>query len=174
VDANQAWTFNEAERRISYLARSHLAWIEEPIAADRPSEEWQHLTSIGPRLAAGENLRGKDAFQAALDAGVAVIQPDAIKWGGLSGAREVARLCRQHQVLWAPHYLAGGVGLAATAHLAVAQRASYLEMDVNPNPLRDGLLGDALTIEDGFVALADRPGHGATPDTELVDRYTIA
>ncbi len=173
VDANQAWEFAEAEQQIRALADEGLHWIEEPIAADRPADEWSVLTDIGPPIAAGENLRGDDAFETAIDAGIEVLQPDVIKWGGLSGARRIAEMARKAGVLWAPHYLAGGVGLAASAHLALACNAGFLEFDVNPNPLRDGLLGGAIMVEDGHVHIADRSGHGAIPDPEVIARYRV-
>ncbi len=162
VDANQAWEPDQATIEAAALAGEGLAWLEEPIAADRPWEEWRRLAeSDGPPLALGENLRGLPAFRAAAASGIRILQPDIIKWGGISGAIEVARVARDAGVAWAPHYLAGGIGLAATAHLAAACGASWLEFDATENALRAGLLGDAITVEDGMVRLADRLGHGA-------------
>ena len=172
VDANQGWEFAQADAEIRALANEGLEWVEEPIAADSPAEEWRALAAIGPPIAAGENLRGDSAFQDAADAGIKVLQPDIIKWGGISGARRIAGLARDAGILWAPHYLAGGVGLAASAHLAAACDAFYLEVDANPNPLRDGLLGGAIAVEDGLVRFTDRPGHGAVPDPAIIARYS--
>ena len=56
----------------------------------------------------------------------------------------------------------GGVGAVATAHLAVACGASWLESDATENALRADLLDDAITVKDGLVRLGDRAGHGAT------------
>ncbi|WMS43668.1 mandelate racemase/muconate lactonizing enzyme family protein [Acuticoccus sp. MNP-M23] len=173
VDANQAWDFSEAERQIRLLADEGLHWIEEPIAADRPSDEWSVLAEIGPAIAGGENIRGDDGFELAIDAGIEVLQPDVIKWGGISGTVRIAQMARKAGILWAPHYLASGVGLAASAHVAVACDAGFMEFDVNPNPLREGLLGGAVLVEDGQIHLADRSGHGAIPDPEVIARYRV-
>ena len=44
-------------------------WIEEPIAADEPHEAWRAVARQSEiPLAAGENLRGQQAFDDALDA----------------------------------------------------------------------------------------------------------
>src|SRR5690606_29139397 len=43
VDANQAWTQDEAVRMMPRLERFELAWLEEPLRADRPWYEWQSL-----------------------------------------------------------------------------------------------------------------------------------
>ena len=172
VDANQAWEPDEAATEAAALAGEGLAWLEEPIAADRSWEEWRRLArKDGPPLALGENLRGLPAFRAAAESGIRILQPDVIKWGGISGAREVARIARDAGIAWAPHYLAGGIGLAATAHLAVACGASWLEFDATENALRAGLLDDAITVEDGLVRLGDRAGHGAALKPIIRERH---
>ena len=172
VDANQAWEPDQAATEAEALAGEGLAWLEEPIAADRPWDEWRRLAeSNGPPLALGENLRGLSAFRAAAASGIRILQPDIIKWGGISGAMEVARIARDAGVTWAPHYLAGGIGLAATAHLAAACGASWLEFDATENALRAGLLSDAITMEDGMARIADRPGHGAALTMAMRECY---
>ena len=57
VDANQAWTVSEAKLMLHELMPYDLAWLEEPIVADRPDTEWLSLakTSDIP-LAGGENI----------------------------------------------------------------------------------------------------------------------
>ncbi len=39
-----------------------------------------------------------------------------------------------------------------------------LEMDTNPNGLRDSLVADLLRIEDGMIRLSEEPGIGIEPD----------
>jgi L-alanine-DL-glutamate epimerase-like enolase superfamily enzyme len=67
--------------------------------------------------------------------------------------------------MYCPHYLGGGIGLMASAHLLAASgQDGLLEMDINPNPLRTEALGGALTPQEGWVCLPDTPGLGLTPD----------
>ena len=67
--------------------------------------------------------------------------------------------------MYCPHYLGGGIGLMASAHLLAASgQDGLLEMDVNPNPLRTEALSGALTPQEGWVSLSDSPGLGFTPD----------
>ena len=64
-----------------------------------------------------------------------------------------------------PHYLGGAVGLMHSLHLLAAVRGpGLLEVDANPNPLREGLLGDLLTVRDGCVSLPGGQGLGLEPD----------
>jgi D-galactarolactone cycloisomerase len=165
-DANQAWSPDDAPARIAELAPYRPHWIEEPIAADEPHEAWRAVARASAiPLAAGENLRGQQAFDDALDAAyLAFAQPDVGKWGGISGGLDVARQADARDVAYCPHWLAGGVGLAASMHALAASGSvnGYAEVDANPNPLREEVF--PLAIEDGWVTLSDAPGLGVEPD----------
>ena len=87
LDANQAWSLAEAKRFIDAISDYPVKWLEEPIPADRPEDEWAELSCVSPiPLAAGENIQGIKAFSNRISAGhIAVIQPDVSKWGGVTG-----------------------------------------------------------------------------------------
>ena len=111
------------------------------------------------------NLRGQEAFDEAIDAGyLRFVQPDVGKWGGISGGLAVARHAASRNIAYCPHWLAGGVGLAASMHALAGSGSTdgYAEVDANPNPLREQVF--PLAIEDGWVTLSDVPGLGAEPD----------
>ena len=94
-----------------------------------------------------------------------VIQPDAAKWGGHSGCLPVARAALAAGRTYCPHFLGGAIGLIHSLHLLAAVRGpGLLEVDANPNPLREGLLGDLLTVRDGCVSLPGGQGLGLEPD----------
>ncbi len=167
VDANQAWTLAEALAIAPQLAPFALRWLEEPLRADRPWTEWQTLARGCPvPLAGGENLAGAAQFDAALAADVfTVVQPDAAKWGGISGCWPVIGAVQRAGRTYCPHYLGGGIGLLASAHLlAAAGGGGMLEIDANPNPLRTVLSGPLAAIVDGAARLGDAPGSGLVPD----------
>ena len=175
LDANQAWTPEEAGTRIDALAVHGPHWIEEPIAADEPPSAWKALASaIGVPIAAGENIRGLASFAAAIDSGVlAFVQPDVGKWGGISGAREVAAHAARRNVAFCPHWLAGGIGLSASMHVVAAAgtTASYVEVDANPNPLREEIA--PMEIRAGIVVLSEAPGIGIEPDLPRLARFRV-
>ncbi len=167
VDVNQGWRLDQALAAAPQLQAHNLAWLEEPLRADRPLEEWRTLADrCGVALAAGENLNDTAEFEAMMAAGViAFVQPDLAKWGGVSGCLGIARKSLSHGVVYCPHFLGGGVGLLASAHVLAAQGGGgLLEIDVNPNPLRDSLTAAALRLADGSIELGDEPGIGITPD----------
>ncbi len=170
VDANQAWDLEEAMAMSKLLARYHPVWLEEPLPADSSIDTWTKLSQASPiPLAAGENLRGDAAFDAAIASGAfAIIQPDLAKWGGLSGGVSLAKRIQAAGLRYCPHFLGGGVGLLASAHLlAAAGGDGVLEIDSNPNPLREGLAAPFPSLEDGSLQLSDAPGLGCMPDPSL-------
>jgi len=175
ADANQAWSPDEATDRIAELARFRPYWIEEPMLADQPPHAWRTLAASSPvPLAAGENLRGQAAFDEAIDGGwLAFVQPDVGKWGGISGCRQVAARAAARGVTFCPHWLGGGVGLAATMHMLAAcgTAAGYAEVDANPNPLREEVC--PMTLRDGAATLPDAPGLGVEPDLGRIARFLV-
>lgn len=167
LDANQKWTLQEAKAAARAFEPLAPAWLEEPMPVDRPDGEWAALAAATAiPLAGGENMVGEDAFDRAIDLGVlGVVQPDACKWGGIGGCFAVAQAALAAGRVYCPHFLGGGIGLVASAHLlAAAGGPGRLEVDVNPNPLREALARPFPAIAAGRMALTDAPGLGVEPD----------
>lgn len=163
ADANQAWGYACAKYFVDRLKGAPLGWLEEPIRVDAPVSEWQQLaadTSIP--LAGGENIATVAGFEDAIKTGaLGVLQPDVAKWGGLTGCMEVATKALQAGRRFCPHFLGGGIGLLASAHLlAAAGGDGLLEVDINPNPLRDAFMAGSGAMPDGNLLLSDEPGLG--------------
>jgi len=176
VDANQGWALEQAIDMAPKLEPFDLDWLEEPLRADRPWSEWRALTArTAIPLAAGENLMGDAAFDTALAEGVlGVVQPDLAKWGGISACLPLAGRIGAAGSRYCPHYLGGGIGLLASAHLlAAAGGDGILEIDANPNPLRELLCGPLATVADGRAALGGAPGLGVEPDFGALQRFAV-
>ena len=69
-----------------------------------------------------------------------------------------------------PHWLAGGIGLAASMHLVAATGtpSSLVEVDANPNPLREDVF--PFEVRDGYATLGEAPGLGLEPDLRALAR----
>ncbi len=173
VDVNQGWALAQALRMAPLLAPFDLAWVEEPLLADRPAHEWRACAqAFTPVLAGGENLRaGGFADQSEW---LGVIQPDVGKWGGISGGWAVAQAARARGKRYCPHWLGSGLGLMASAHLLAAVGGDgWLEMDVNENPLREALCQPWPALVDGALVLTQSPGLGVEPDQRAAERCLI-
>jgi D-galactarolactone cycloisomerase len=177
VDANQGWSLAEAIEMAPRLERFGLTWLEEPLRADQPWTEWRRLTTATKLpLAAGENIYGVAAFDDALATRIlSFVQPDMAKWGGFSGCKPAAAEIIKAGAIYCPHYLGGGVGLLASAHLlAAAGGPGRLEIDANANPLRTLLCGALNDIRDGRATLTDKLGLGiGTEEFVAIDRYRV-
>jgi L-alanine-DL-glutamate epimerase-like enolase superfamily enzyme len=174
ADVNQGWTLEQAMQLAPQLDAFDLAWLEEPLRADRPWSEWHRLREVtAPPLAGGENIASVEAFDNALSEGaLRVIQPDVAKWGGITACLAVARTALAAGRLYCPHYLGGGIGLLASAHLlAAAGGDGLLEIDSNDNPLRDFFCGPVAQVRDGMIILSDEPGLGIEPDLAAIAQY---
>ena len=177
ADVNQGWSVEQALESAPRLAEFNLAWLEEPIRADRPWQEWQSLRKgAGVPLAAGENIAGHAGFAQALgDDVLRVVQPDIAKWGGLTACSGIARDIMKSGKIFCPHYLGGGIGLLASAHLlAGVGGEGLLEVDANDNPLRDRFCGPVADVSDGAITLTDEPGLGIEPDLASIEQYRTA
>ncbi len=161
VDANQAWDLGEALDFTARLKDFPLKWLEEPMMATSPVAAFRELAGQCPvPLAGGENNAGTEEFDQVISGDwLQVVQPDMAKWGGFSGVLPVAGKILAAGKRFCPHYLGGGVGLAASAHiLAAAGGDGLLEIDSNPNPLR-ALLFDP-DVHEGSIVLSEQPGLG--------------
>jgi D-galactarolactone cycloisomerase len=174
ADVNQGWGIEAALQLAPPLQQFNLAWLEEPLRADRPWSEWRSLQRrLTIPLAGGENIAGRENFAVALTEGVlTVVQPDAAKWGGITGCLAVARDVLASKRHYCPHFLGGGIGLLASAHLLAASRGGgLLEVDSNDNPLREDLSGAVADIKDGEIVLPDTPGLGIEPDLAKIEKF---
>ena len=176
VDANQAWSPQEAIEQIRQLAKYQPFWIEEPIAADSPLRAWQELAAHSPLpLAAGENMRGMLEFTNAIEStAFAVLQPDMGKWGGFSAGVPLGQAIVSSKNMFCPHWLGGGIGLIASMHLkASANTFGFVEVDANPNPLRELLAPQLPKIVQGNITLNAFPGLGITPDLDALKEFQV-
>jgi L-alanine-DL-glutamate epimerase-like enolase superfamily enzyme len=172
LDTNCPWTVEEAIRIGRTLERFGLRWLEEPIW---PPEDYAGLARVRAALripiATGENDATAYAFREIVAAGGAdIVQPSITKVGGLGEARRIAAIAAAANVTLVPHSFYFGPGLAATLHFAAATPGvPYVEFP--PGELEAPLLQDPPRCVDGHVTASDRPGLGADPDPEVLDRY---
>jgi L-alanine-DL-glutamate epimerase-like enolase superfamily enzyme len=174
VDANQGWDMDAARRAVPRIAEFPLRWIEEPIPADSTPDEWAELAMLSKvPLAGGENVAGFPAFQALIAArSHRVVQPDLLKWGGVTGCLGIARAVVASGLTYCPHWLGSGLGLLAAAQLLAAVGGpGLLEHDVMENPLRTVLAQPFPQVHDGVLPLPEGPGLGAEPDLRAASAH---
>lgn len=175
ADANQAWDLDAGIAFAERTAEFNLLWLEEPLRADTTDTNWSALAAKSSTpLAGGENIAGFSAFDNAIVLGAhSVIQPDVAKWGGITGCLAVAKSVISAGKTYCPHFLGGGIGLTASAHLLAAVGGKgRLEVDVNENILRDAFKPAGEAMSNGRWQLSSEPGLGIEALPEEVKKTT--
>ncbi len=159
VDSNQSWTLATAKETLGELEDLSPFFAEESLPANAPLADWDDLaSSTCIPLAGGENIYGIENFCAMANAGLRILQPDVAKWGGVTGALDLARAMPRGTCLW-PHFMGSAVGqIAALSITAFLGETSSCEVDVNENALRTELCGNIITVKNGRVNLPSEPG----------------
>ena len=172
VDANQRWTLADAIENAARLAAYPLGWLEEPMLADRPAEEWRTFRAeCKLPIAGAENLRGHETIAEALE-WLDFVQPDVGKWGGVEGCFAVAKAALDAGRTYCPHWLSGGVGLLHSAQLmAAAGGDGLLEIDSNENPLRTTFTDLVPGVSDGHFEMAQGPGIGVEVPLDVLAQW---
>lgn len=173
VDSNQSWSLSQAQSALHEIEKYSPFFAEEPLPANAPRSDWNALAdSTHIPLAGGENLYGLDNFRSMTDAGMRYLQPDVAKWGGVSGALDLADATPDGVSIW-PHFMGTAVGqVAALSITAALGDSSACEVDVNDNALRTTLCGDAITIKEGRAALPTQPGLVVPPLPDMIERFS--
>jgi len=173
VDSNQSWTLDQAKNALGAIEAYDPFFAEEPLRADAPLADWEALAQGSQiRLAGGENIYGIDDFLSMNRAGMTVLQPDVAKWGGVSGALDLAKAVPDDVLIW-PHFMGTAIGqMAALSISAAIGHKSSCEIDVNENALRTQLCGDMLEISDGRVRLPNTPGLVVPPDPACLQSFS--
>ncbi|KNG94995.1 mandelate racemase/muconate lactonizing enzyme family protein [Pseudaestuariivita atlantica] len=141
-------------------------WYEEPIPPDNIAEFRKVAEAVRIPVATGERMTTKAEFAAALNAGVAILQPALGRSGGIWEGKKIAALAEVHNAQMAPHLYAGPVEWAANLHLATAT-PNLLIAETIETPFHDALIKGTIKVENGHVSLSDAPGLGIEVDEAL-------
>lgn len=174
IDAGLAYDSSTAIRRAEQFAEFRPFWLEEPLHPDN-LEGYARLANRSPiRIAAGEQETTIGGFEALLDAGIHVIQPDVARVGGPSKAIEIGRLAARRHRMCVNHSYKTGISMAASLHfLAALPNSSLLEYCVEDSPLRQTLTRQRFPVVDGYVAVPQEPGLGVELDDDVLERYRV-
>jgi len=144
-----------------------------------PPENVDGLISLSQRagvpLGGGENLIGYRSFDPLIRSGaLSVVTPDLGKVGGVREARRIADAAAERGLSIAPHNIAGPVGTAFAAQVS-STWANFLALEFHAQdvPFFDELVGTPV-IQDGVIAMSDRPGIGYDVNTDAVRRWSKA
>lgn len=176
IDVNMGWSRQQALELAPRYEEFGLYWLEEPVRADDLTAYALLAERIETPLAAGENAFDCADSRALLQTGaIRYIMPDATRAGGLTEAKRICNLARIDHIPYSPHHYGSDVGFAAALHLmACTPLSGYMLRDVTDAPLREAILKEPITIEDGFALVPSGPGLGIELNEEVIAQYAMA
>ena len=156
VDANGAWSFDEARENIPWLADCGVELVEQPLPAE-DLDGLRRLTDVSSLpIIADESARTvKDVLR--LRGCVHGINVKLSKCGGLSEALKMIHLARaQSMKIMLGCFIESSLGITAAAHLSPL--VDYADLDGHLLIVNDPFSG--VQVREGRLILPDRPGIG--------------
>lgn len=173
ADAHGTWTVAEAKAFCRMVEDQDLFWFEEPVSADDKQGLAEVRRSSAVPISTGESEFTRHDFREIAELrGADVLQPDLAIAGGLTEGMRIGAIASAFNLRLAPHLWSGAPAFAAGLHLAATQSAGFiLEYSLGHNPMLHDLIEEDFPVEDGMVAIPDRPGLGITVREAFLERY---
>ena len=165
VDANMAWTGEQALERGRRLEQFHLYWYEEPCIPEEVAAHARLARELDVPIAVGESLHSEHEYrsyveQQALD----VLQIDPVTNGGITASLRALKMADAAGLRTSSHYTD-----EISAHLLCASSgAVYLEKHAFA---LDRYLQEPQRVVDGRVRPTESPGTGMRFDERALAPY---
>jgi L-alanine-DL-glutamate epimerase-like enolase superfamily enzyme len=168
VDANMAWTVEEALERGRRLEAYDLYWYEEPTIPEDVAGHARLVRELDVPIAIGESLHSPHEFRRYVDAGaVEVLQIDPITNGGITASLRALAMADEAGLKTSSHYTD-----ELSAHLLCASRQPvYLEKHAFA---LDRYLEEPQRVEDGHVRPTESPGTGIRFRPDALEPHRVA
>lgn len=179
VDANGGWTLAEAAVAIQKLTQFGIAFAEQPVAPEQPTQMAEVRRGSAVPIIADESVFTlKDARVVAALKAADVLSIYVGKAGGIAEAMKIAQFAQvQNLKCTVGSNLELGVGSAAMIHLALASRginAEEFPCDIiGPLFYEADIVREPHPIKAGEVTANAKPGLGIELDDESVARYRV-
>lgn len=165
ADANCRMDLDTALVFARAVADLNLAWLEEPVKRnDRHALSKLASENIVP-LGAGQMEQSTDRFELLAEAGVNVLQPNAVFAGGIHPALEIARNAAARGLKVSP---AGGWDLVNLHWVCGGLQEGAVELHRAQARIARLLRPDGLTLQNGTLSVPDAPGFGFDIDEEAI------
>jgi L-alanine-DL-glutamate epimerase-like enolase superfamily enzyme len=180
LDANNAYaTVAEALRALREFERAAgadgLWWFEEPLSPENVGGHAELATTVETPIATGEIHQTRWDFARLIESRAAdILQPDVGVVGGVSEYLRIAHTAESFDFPVAPHWHAN-IHAQLAAALPGTLTIEYFAL-ANDIYNFEALVTEEtrLRIEDGAIALSERPGIGIELDEDAVQRYAMS
>ena len=180
IDLQNTWPdAGRALETIRAIERYRPYFIEAPLPADNLEGYARLADSVDTRIAVGDwGFTTRHEFRELMERGrVDVVQPSAVRSGGMHEILNIAEEAYRRGLLCIPHAWCHLVGVAAEIHLAaVAPNMPFFEfpMAFPDSPVISDLLTPRLEVlPDGSIEVPQRPGLGFELNEDVVAEYRV-
>ena len=166
VDANQAFTVDEAIRRARRYEQFDIGWLEEPLPADDLGGHARLSAATSLPIAVGESLYSLLHFREYLQANAcSIVQVDAARIGGITPWLKTAHLAESFNIAVCPHFLME-LHVSLCAAVPNARWLEYI-------PQLDAITTRAMAIEGGYARPSEEPGLGISWDFAALEAMRV-
>ncbi len=173
-DCHWAYSADAANRLAAAVEPFDVWWLEDPVPPENLAVQREVTTRTTTPIAAGENrYRASEHRQLIEDRAVDIVAPDLPKVGGMRETRKIADLANLQYIPLALHNVASPIATMAGAHLGAAI-PNVLALEYHSYGLGwwEDLVEESV-IEDGRIAVPERPGLGVTLDLDVVADHLV-
>ncbi len=161
IDFNQAFSPDEAIRRMQMLDTENLAWIEEPVHATDFDGHAEVRNAINTPVQTGENWWGVRDMRKAMAAGASdFAMPDVMKIGGVTGWLDAAQMAASVDMPVASHLF-----VEISAHLLPATPTALI---LEWFDIAGAIVAESPSIGEGRVSASSQPGIGVIWDEAAI------
>ncbi|WP_420392395.1 mandelate racemase/muconate lactonizing enzyme family protein [Acuticoccus sp.] len=188
VDANHAYHTADAFAVGHALERLGVHWFEEPVVPEDLEGYRELRARLAVNIAGGETECTRWGWRRLLEGRcLSIAQPEVCALGGITEYAKVLALAHAHLTPVINHVWGSALAVAVNLQLLAAMPPvpgglhpdePMLEYDTTHNAFLTELAQEPLAIVEGVarhghVDVPDRPGHGVTPDPEVLRRYAL-
>ena len=161
ADFNQAFSVDEAVRRMQMLDEEEIAWIEEPVHATDYLGHAAVRNAIRTPVQTGENWWGvSDMTKSIAAAASDYAMPDVMKIGGITGWLAASQLAESESIPVASHLF-----VEVSAHLLKATPTALI---LEWFDIAGSVITHSPEVKDGYVSPSSDPGIGIIWDEAAV------
>ncbi|MFJ7769779.1 galactonate dehydratase [Streptomyces sp. NPDC097107] len=175
VDFHGRFTVANARKVLPHLAPFNPLFAEEVVLPEYTPLLADLVAGSPVPLATGERLYSRTDALPALQAGVAVLQPDLSHAGGISEVRRIAALAETFDVPVAPHCPLGPVSLASSLQIAfstpnflIQEQSIGIHYNQGAEVLDYVVDAEVFRFHDGCFLRPTAPGLGIEVDEKAV------
>lgn len=171
IDFHGRISLPDARRLAVLLEPLRPLFIEEPVVPENSALLRAVVDASSVPVATGERLYHRSDFLPALEAGIAVAQPDLSHAGGITEVRKIAAVADVFGVQLAPHCPLGPLALASclqvgfsTSNYLIQEQSVGIHYNEGADVLDYLVDVEPLRFVDGHVSLLTEPGLGIEID----------